>query len=67
MKSSIIFRVLKKGNFSAIAEARASVKVEHTIIYEGEVIGCTIDLSAFGGTDDFYTDAYIILGTKFHV
>lgn len=64
MSKSIVIRVLKKNDAVAIAEARANVLVEHTIKYEGESNGCTIDVSAFGSETGFFPDAYLIVGEK---
>lgn len=62
MSTSIVIRVLKKGDTAAIIEARANVQVEHTIEFEGDSNGCTTDTSAFEAGVNFFPDAYVIVG-----
>jgi hypothetical protein len=64
MSNSIVIRVLKKDDSSGIAQARANIQVEHIIKYEGEATGCTVDTVAFNAGNEFYPDAYVIVGVK---
>jgi hypothetical protein len=64
MNNSIVIRVLKKDNYPSIAQARASVEVEHEIVYQGEATGCTVDATLFNVDNEFYPDAYVIIGVK---